>query len=68
MVAIEWVFSVKAISDADCSLPEDDLVETLCIAPLTIWNVDPKAHTDDFNSYYTIDPRNPIKLPNTVFS
>lgn len=56
-----------AISEADSSLLEDDLVQTLHIAALTIWSVGPKAHTDDFNSYYTIDSRNPMKLHNTVF-
>lgn len=67
MVALEWVFFVKAISEADSSLLEDDLVESLRIAPLTVWSIDPEAHTDDFNSYYTIDSRNPMKLHNTVF-
>lgn len=69
MIVLELVFAVKASSEADIFPADDHLVETLPIAPLAIWSIGTKTHTDDFsNSYCTIDSSNSIKLHNTVFS
>lgn len=68
VIVLELVFAVKASSEGDSSLPVDDLVETLHIAPWIIWSIGTKFHTDGFSSSYcTTDSSNSMKLHNTVF-
>lgn len=69
MIVLELVFAVKASSEADIFSADDHHVETLHIAPLTIWSIGTKTHTDDFsNSYSTIDSSNSMKMHKTGFS